>query len=809
MKKMFFVICVTILVVSFSIVSEAKEVTIIRDNYGIPHVFGSSMAEVFYGYGYALAMDRLYQLEILRRTYYGEIAEIYGSKFVKFDTTMRTNNLRKHEIDKQIRTLLGADHRTAIDTLAEGINRYIKEALQDKENLLSKEFHEHGFEPAYWTETDVCAVFLSIMGIFMDVSNEHKNLGVLKELINLNGEQKGKEFFGDWAWVNDPGAYTTIRQGEVAADEDSRKYANNLNVYVGRLRDAESRIAALPEEILGDIGSGGFSYCVIVGPEKSATGNPILMGGPQFGWQMPSALYEVGLHGGGLDVVGSTLVGYPAIMFGQTDSTAFSSTAGLNNIVDHYEEKLNPDNKYQYWYKSSWCDMEQREEIIKVKEAADEKVIICKTVHGPVFAWGDGVAYSKRLSCREDYLLGLVSFFEVMRAKSVDAFRSAAQIGTLTVNLFYGDSAGNIAYFHQGKNPIRPVGLDVRVPAPGTGEYEWLGFIPRSNNPFVMNPGQGYIINWNNKPAGNWPNGDISSGFGSSAAWGEENRAQWIEHLINKKEKLSVDDMIWTIREISDGHIWAFSFKKYLLDAIEKAGIDDPTLNEAKTVLSEWDNHWRDMDNNGFYDSPGLVIFQAWWEKVIRNTFEDEFGKYSESLISGYGPFSWKKRKRYTGHPIFLRALKGEEAALPLCKDYFAPKGRDQVLVHSLLEAIKELNEHFGDASIADWGNKTIQVDTSIPPTTLLRAPASLGPSLKMPVMERGTENHIVELTKEGAKGMNITPLGASGFVKADGTVNEHFDDQLKLFSKWEYKPMLFERDEIEKVAESKITISF
>ena len=260
------------------------------------------------------------------------------------------------------------------------------------------------------------------------------------------------------------------------------------------MNEERGKVVSLRKEIMGDIGSGGFSYCAIVGPKKSATGNPILMGGPQFGWQMPSALYEVGLHGGGLDVVGSTLVGYPAIMFGQTKNTAFSSTAGLNNIVDHYAEKLNPDNKYQYWYKGSWRDMKQRQEVIKVKDDADEKITICKTVHGPVFAWGDGFAYSKRLSCRDDYLLGLVSFFEIMRAGSVDEFRKAAQIGTLTVNQFYADSAGNIAYFHQGKNPIRPVGLDVRVPTPGTGEYEWLGFIPRDNNPFVMNPAKGYVL---------------------------------------------------------------------------------------------------------------------------------------------------------------------------------------------------------------------------------------------------------------------------------------------------------------------------
>ncbi|MBW2000206.1 MAG: penicillin acylase family protein [Deltaproteobacteria bacterium] len=809
MKRLFFTVLMALVVACFPLVSQAKKVTIIRDNYGIPHIYGHSLDEVFYGYGYALAQDRLFQLEILRRSYYGRIAEIYGEKFVKFDTAMRTNNLTREEINRQMYTLLEPDHIVAIKAMAEGINRYIEEAMKNRQRLLPREFIQHGFTPTRWTGTDISAVFLSVMGIFMDISREQKNLGVLKEFINLHGEQTGKEIFSDWAWVNDPGAYTTISGKGASLFSERNRASRNLAVYVTALTEESKQVSLFRQEVLGDIGSGGFSYCVVVDGEKSATGNPILMGGPQFGFQAPSALHEVGLHGGGLDVVGSTLVGYPFIMFGHTATTAFSSTAGLNNIVDHYEEKLNPANKYQYWYKGEWRDMEKREEIIKVKGGQDVKVTLYRTVHGPVFARGDQVAYSKRLSCREDYLLGLVSFFEVMRAKTVDEFRKAAQIGTLTINQFYADSSGNIAYFHQGKNPIRPAGVDPRLPTPGTGEYEWIGFVPRADNPFVANPAQGYIINWNNKPSPNWPNGDISSGFGSSAAWGEENRAQWIDHLLNRREKITVNDMKWVIRQINDGNLWAFSFKKYLIDAIDRVGGENPELAEAKRLLLQWNNLWEDQDENGFYDSPGLVIFQAWWEKVIKNTFEDEFGKYYKSLISGYGPFSWNKRKRYSGHPLFMRALKGKDAALPLSRDYFAPKGRDRVLVDSLAQAINELKGHFKGLAMAEWGNRTIKVKVPIRPTTLLRIPSSAGPSLTMPFMERGTENHIVELAREGAMGINVTPLGASGFVDAEGKVGKHFSDQLNLFVNWQYKPMLFNRDEVEQVAESRTTLTF
>jgi len=793
---------------SLSFTAQAGQVTIFRDNYGIPHIFGKTIEEVFYGYGYALAQDRLFQMEILRRSYYGRTAEIYGPRMKPFDIAMRTNNLTKNEINSQIEAHLKAEHKKALSSMAKGMNRHIDEALKDKPNLLPKEFHQYGFVPEKWNPTDISAVFLSIMGIFMDVSNEHRNLDALKYFIKLHGPQKGKEIFNDWAWNNDPGAYTTV-PNEITASSSTSSRASLLNPHLKKLMEENRVTANAKEEIFGGLISGGFSYCVVIDSKKSAAGHPILMGGPQFMWQSPTALYEVGLHGGELDVVGSTLVGYPAVMFGHTRKTAFSSTAGLNNIVDHYEERLNPDNKYQYWYKSAWREIEKKDEVIKVKGEKDEVVTIYKTVHGPVFAWGEGVAYSKKLSCREDYLLGMASFYEIMKAKSLQEFRKAAEISSMTVNQYYADSDGNIAYFHQGKNPIRPPGLDTRIPSPGTGEFEWLGFLPRSNNPFVKNPQQGFIVNWNNKPASNWSNGDISSGFGSAAAWGEEQRVQWIENLIRKKDKLSVEDMKEMIREINDGHIWALSFKRYLINAIDKEGGDDLDLKEARRLLVEWDDRWRDNDNNGFYDSPGLIIFQAWWGKVLKNTFQDEFGEYSKFIDDGSGAFAWDKRKRYVGQPLFMRALKGDKAVVPLSKDYFEPKGRDKVLVESLTEAIKDLRVHFQEAKMAEWGNKTIKVDVDIPQTTLLRAPSSLGPALKMPMMERGTENHIVELRKEGAKGVNVTPNGASGFVKADGSVNKHYDDQLKLFNRWEYKPMLFDRKEVEKISESKKVLNF
>ena len=185
------------------------------------------------------------------------------------------------------------------------------------------------------------------------------------------------------------------------------------------------------------------SMCLVLSPRRSTTGKAMLMGGPQFHFQLPSALYEVGLHGAGIEYVGSTLTGYPFIMFGHNRRAAFSSTAGMDNIEDIFAEKLNPTNPRQYWFKGAWRDMEVRTETFRVKDKARPSVKeVTYTVHGPVFYVDEKnhVAFSKQLSCRENFLQGLASFYELMRAETVPAFEKAAQLSDMSINYFLANN---------------------------------------------------------------------------------------------------------------------------------------------------------------------------------------------------------------------------------------------------------------------------------------------------------------------------------------------------------------------------------
>jgi penicillin amidase len=792
--------------------SGTSAVTIYRDDFGAPHVFASDLEGLYYGYGYAAAQDRLFQMDMLRRTYWGRVSEVHGAKFLEFDKAMRRDNLTRAQVKDQI-SGLDRQYQVVLRSFADGINATIAEAAADPESKLPAEFKSFGIAPEKWKDEDVAAVFLSVMGVFMDFSREIENQALLDSLIKKHGEKRGRALFSDLVPGSDPDAYTTIPAAAPGAVPAKKRLSNSTptfslaQVLLEETKTLHSAYAELGLPVPGEAPSA--SYAFLVSPRKSASGNALLMGGPQFSFHLPSDLYEVGLHAPGIDAVGSTLTGYPFIMFGQTEHTAFSSTAGVDNITDYFREKLNPKNPKQYWFMGKWRFMEQRKEIFKIKGEEPKEATFSYTVHGPVIKTDEakGVAYTKQLSCKEDYLSGFVSFYELMKAQRPEEFKKAAALSSLSVNVYYADTAGNIGYFHQGKYPKRHPKANPLFPAPGTGEFEWQGFYPAEQNPHVINPSTGIIANWNNKPAVTWPNGDLGGAFGGAASWGLDHRVTLLTDSVKGKEKISVDDLKKMIQDITLGHLWAQRFKPFLLDVLKRNMNADPRIPIAYELLVSWENTWSDANDDGLYDDPGLSLFNTWWDIALKNTFEDEFGEYwgaSENSVGG--PFNWERRKRYPGHPLFLRALLGNKAPHPPSHDYFNGK-KDEILLKSFIEGLDRAEKKFGCRDMTAW--KMPVTPMAYAPTTIMGVPTTQEKVKMTFFMERGTENHIVEMKTGGAEGVMVVPPGSSGFVKGDGARSPHYDDQLEMFNKFQYKPLLIKQDVVKAKAKSKLDLQY
>jgi penicillin G amidase len=276
---------------------------------------------------------------------------------------------------------------------------------------------------------------------------------------------------------------------------------------------------------------------------------------------------------------------------------------------------------------------------------------------------------------------------------------------------------------------------------------------------------------------------------------------------VKGKDKISIDDLKKMIQDITFSHLRAQRFKAFLLEAGRKTKSPDPRVEKALELLASWDDRWSDQNNDGFYDHPGLTIFNAWWDIALKNTFEDELGDHWASLETSYGgPYNWERRKRYPGNPLFLRALLGKKAPNPTSVDYFNGK-RDEILIKSLSEALERAEKKFGTSDMNAW--KTPVTPMSYAPTTIHGVISTAETVKGTFFMERGTENHIVELRKEGAEGVMIVPPGTSGFVKPDGTKSPHYEDQFEMFNKFEYKPLLMKEEAIKAKAKSKQELTY
>lgn len=763
---------------------------IYRDSYGVPHVYANTVYGLFYGYGYAIATDRLFQMEMAKRAVEGTVAEVLGSDYAVFDKGV-LSNYRPDSIMAQYHALK-RQHKAIFDGYAAGMNKRIDEILQNTAPL-PKQFSDYGLMPEKWTAFDVIMIFVGTMcNRYSDFNAELPNLGFLEYLMSQYDEDTAWDIFDQVKWVNDPGAPTTVPPAmSLAASKTKHHPSRRLSVKgkgVIKIVRAERERILREKRALARFGLPGLvevplaSNVWIVGKGKTFGKKAIIMNGPQFSHFNPGYVYEIGLHGAGFNLVGCSPFGYPALLFAHNAHIAWGSTAGVGDLVDIYEERLNPADPYQYWYNGEWRDMEKRTETIQVKGEAPQTVDIYRTVHGFViqFDIDNNIAYSKKRTWEGFELESLIGWIESTKARNHWQWRKAAAKMAISINWYFADKRGNIGYIHTGKYPIRREGYDHRMPAPGTGEFEWLGVLPFSGNPQVYNPKQSYITNWNNKPAVFWNDADFYS-------WGSVDRVNAIIDELEARGEFTKEE-IWEMNQRLSHVDLSID---YLLPFMEEAVAGSPGSREAEAVemLKNWDRYRWDLDEDGYYDSPAQTIFEKWLEVMLEKTFEDDlrdqFGRVSGT---GYPPGNSPS----TGTKVLYHSLLGPDSTIPNNYDFFNGADPGVIIFNALTETLSALTASFGTSDMNEWLTPVVPLKFSY--KNFLGIPQA-GPDedLYLPIsMNRGTQNHMVELKPWKADGCNVCPPGASGFVAQDGTKDPHYSDQMELYRAFESKPMLF-----------------
>ena len=373
--------------------SQRQTVEIKWDERGIPHIFAQNNRDLFFGYGYAVASQRLFQLEMLARTTRGQVSQVLGSEYVDLDTFIRTN-FDLASIARQYKSNTHK-YKPLIAAYTAGINHYVASVLADKKRL-PKEYQHFQFEPRKWQELDAVMLFVGTMlHRYSDFNSELDNLKLLKSLQVQHGDKVGMQIFNSSKWLRDKNSPTTVANREVGASIPSDNSSNNTVVKAPStkrvLLNSSGKFASISskDQNLGDFQSWqshDFHPASNIWLSNSISESNIttaLLNGPQFGWALPSHVYSVAMYGGDFQLQGNTLVGYPALLFGQNGSIAWGSTAGISDSTDIFIEQLSADG-LSYKHKGQFKPLKRWRESIDVKGADSQIVWAQKSVHGMI-----------------------------------------------------------------------------------------------------------------------------------------------------------------------------------------------------------------------------------------------------------------------------------------------------------------------------------------------------------------------------------------------------------------------------------------
>src|SRR5437879_3082386 len=542
--------------------------TVLRDAYGVPHIFASNIDDLSFTNGYVEAQDRLFEMEIFRRAGEGTLSAVLGASFLEMDASIRRDLYTAAERQAQF-DALGADDRRAISKFADGVNLYICRARLDGSKMPA-EYAALGFLPADWTAQDTVAGADFLIGVFGAFGgDEVRNAAFFFDVKSRLRKARARRVFNDHFPLFAPQSPVTIPQLEKTYDDplahstrpfSSRqlkvleKYLSSINAAAG-VSTAQAQAMAKAEEALGVQAARvrHASNAILVSGALSATGNPILLGGPQVGYAIPSFFFAVGLHAPGLDAVGVVPPAGRGIVIGRTQHFAYTIPSGISDQVDTYREALNPTNAKKYLFDGAYENMTCRTETFTVQEPPPPagsggapmtvQREFCRTRHGPVF-FSDpagGAAFSHAYAHRNLELLSSANWLRMAQAANLTEFKALVDGESMSFNYHFADTSGPIAYFHAGVRPLRPPRSDPRFPLIGTGSQEWQGFLPKDQMPGIVNPAQGWLTNWNNNPIRGWSSADVRE------LWGTEHRVQALQDGILRElaadGKLSVDDV--------------------------------------------------------------------------------------------------------------------------------------------------------------------------------------------------------------------------------------------------------------------------
>ena len=589
------------------------EVEVYREPSGVVHIEAETDQDLFYTLGLVHAHERLWQMDFQRRLVAGRLSEVVGEESLDQDIFLRTLGL--YQAAESAYDNLAPEVREVVDTYTDGINAYLNLDLP-----LPLEFQVLGYAPEAWQPTDTLAIVkLQSLGLSTNLQSELLRGQLLGELTaqGLSAEEAIAQINTIFPLYQ--GDETILQPEDVAQIPLPTPAIDSQPVSSSALSNFNplNSTPAISEQWTPDA-----SNSWVISGEHTTTGEPLLANDPHLGFQLPSVWHLIHLESPSFNAIGASLPGTPIVAIGHNEQVSWGLTNAIADVQDTYILAETPDGS-GYIYQGEFQPYEVRWETIEVKGGAAIQVPIKESIYGPLIS--DVVGTEQPLALRwvaldeEDNTIA--SFLNISQAQNWEQFTSAlADINSVSQNVVYADKDGNIGYHLTGNIPIRNLaaGHTGLLPVPGTGEFDWQGYIPFEQLPQIYNPERGYIVTANNRIVpDNYP-------YLISLESAEPYRATRIRELIEEK----ID---------AQGQLSLADMQDIQLDQVSLLFRDfQPVLSKFQPYVqgeaADWLNQLLHWNGDTQLDSQEATIFQSWYTQLV-NILTTALG---DDLISSF-----------------------------------------------------------------------------------------------------------------------------------------------------------------------------
>jgi acyl-homoserine lactone acylase PvdQ len=611
-----------------------KGLTIQRDSYGVPHIYGKTRADVMFGSGWATAQDRSLFIETIRGP--ARIAAVdppgldalsVATQLRQFQPTAATEKFIGRQAKLVEKTKTGRALAKDVDDYVAGINAWYRKS-------------KNPAKP--WTRTDVIAVTALLGQTFgRGGGNEVAASRLLGALQAKFGADAGFNTWRDLRRLDDPEAPTnTTKRFPYMTDPGKIGPGAAIVDPAATASAASAGLAPTPPRHL-------MSNALLVSKARSATGHPLGVIGAQLGYYYPMLFLELDLHGGGFDARGGVLPGQPYVLLGHAKDYAWDATSGTSDLMDQFLEQLcNRDGSAPtaastaYMYKGKCRPMTTFDAgVLKGGNLPDQQVKFNETVHGPVAGvvtvGGKPYAVANARSTRGREFASaatIVDFNRNVVHSAKDFLRSAAKL-EYTFNLFYIDDK-DIAWYHACRCPIRAPGTYPGVPTLGTGQYDWRGFLTPKQHPQAINPPSGVILDWNSKPAPGWGAADDNWDYGSVQ------RKELFTGLTSHQDTLA--DVVASMNRAATQDVKAIEIWPLISQVLATGPAPDATTQQAANLITAWvaaGGSRLDRDLDGKVDDPGAAVMDVAWKGLRTAVMTPVLGdQISDQLATTINP---------------------------------------------------------------------------------------------------------------------------------------------------------------------------